>query len=71
MFPHKVGDLVTRRSDVFNDKSALLTGIVAKGPYNRMSPRFGWYPELYDVLWQQLPKISRGYMRHGLQARES
>ena len=67
MYKFKVGDIVTRLSDVFDLNSPVLTGVVCHGPYARGSKYFGWYPELYDVLWEQKPKMSRGYFRWGLQ----
>ena len=62
---HQVGDHVQRLSDVFDSSSQVLYGIVAKGPYSKMNSH-GWYPELYDVLWRQRPKIERGFFRYGI-----
>ena len=67
MYKFKVGDKVTRPVDVFENNGLMLTGIVCHGPYCRGYKYLGWYPELYDVLWEQKPKISKGYFCYGLE----
>jgi len=68
---HRVGDYVTRLVNVFDETSELLTGVVAKGPYAILDSKYGFYPELYDVLWKQKPKIGRGYLWWGITAAKS
>ncbi len=67
---HKVGDCVIRHVNVFDETSELLCGIVARGPYTILDSRFGWYPELYDVLWKSRPKLEKGYFHWGIQKAE-
>jgi hypothetical protein len=58
------GDLVLRRADVFDERSRLMTGTVTDA-YNDYASRFGPYPELYEVTWDD-GSVERGYLPHGL-----
>jgi hypothetical protein len=64
--PFKVGDQVTRPTDVYRQGSPLLRGTVT-----RCYAETG-YPELYEITWTGErgkpiePRVERGYLRHGL-----
>jgi len=59
----KIGDRVTRLSDVFDDKSTRLFGRISE-VYQRRTV-FGFYPELYKVIWDD-GKEQFGFLPHGL-----
>ncbi len=62
-----VGDRVTRPYNVFDPKSKLMHGAVAQA-YSRKNTRFGDYPELYAVRWDEpdVKETGNGYLPHGL-----
>ena len=64
----KLGQEVQRRKDVYDQNSALMTGIVVRR-YEDLNSQFGPYYELYQVLWES-SKLSNGYLPHGLTAKE-
>lgn len=62
----KIGDFVTRRENVFDQRSPLMHGIVI-ACYSKHSKYSGFSPEVYDVEWvRPVQKIERGYLPHGL-----
>lgn len=62
--PWRIGDRVSRRIDVYDESSRLLTGTVVDA-YSDHDSRFGSYPELYEVEWDG-GRRERGFLRHGL-----
>lgn len=60
----QIGARVCRREDVFDRSSNLMTGTVIEG-YSDLASRFGPYPELYVVEWDDGIR-QRGFLRHGL-----
>ena len=67
----KVGDRVTRdeRNLTMNFSSKkILHGSVIKA-YCEWG-MFGYYPELYDVTWDNGNKFNKAYLPHGLQFEE-
>ena len=60
----KIGDQVTRLSDVYDDKSKRMFGRITM-IYQDYKSQFGPYHELYVVLWSDGTE-SRGYLPHGL-----
>ena len=60
----KVGDRVTRRTDVFNPRSKLKRGMISKS-YQDMSTNRGIYTELYEVTWDD-GEVQKGFLPHGL-----
>jgi len=63
-----IGDWVKRRVDVFDDSSPYRKGTVIKR-YSKDSERFGYYPELYDVEWED-GSVGKEYLPWGIQRRE-
>ncbi len=59
-----VGDRVERLEDVYDQTSLLLHGEVIE-VYSYTSQRFGFYPEMYKVKWDN-EKIEKGFLPHGL-----
>ena len=60
---YQIGDRVMRRTDVYNQASALLRGRVTERYSQRDS--IGYYPELYAVAWDGGDE-ARGFLPHGL-----
>jgi len=66
MYKFKVGDRVVRHEDVYDQSSRLMHGVVSRR-YDKYNPKYGNYPELYDVQWEYpVTKFSHGYLPHGL-----
>lgn len=61
----KKGDRVTRPKNVYLKGSGLMHGVVVRA-YDFHDPKFGYYPELYSVLWDGEIRPRRGYLPHGL-----
>lgn len=63
----KIGDRVTRPRNVYNLTGRLLHGTVSR-VYSRKNTKFGDYPELYDVIWDEADtkESGNGYLPHGL-----
>ena len=61
-----VGDRVTRPYNVYDEESRLMHGTVVR-VYSR-NDRFGRYPELYAVQWDEadVKESGEGYLPHGL-----
>ena len=59
-----VGDAVCRLADVYDNSSRMLHGVVIKC-YRDDASRFGPYPELYAVRWDD-GREQRGFLPHGL-----
>ncbi len=64
MATFRVGDTVMRLTDVYDAKSKMRTGIVLER-YSDNQSRFGPYPELYAVRWEDGTE-QRGFLPHGL-----
>jgi len=64
MKAHRVGDRIQRRKDVYNVESPLRRGI-AIARYSYQSEKFGFYPEMYRVRWDD-GTVEEGFLRHGL-----
>lgn len=60
----KVGDRVSRRENVFDEKSQLRTGTVIER-YWDLTSRFGPYHELYRVEWDY-GRIQGAFLPHEL-----
>lgn len=59
-----VGDRVQRLANVYANGGLMLRGRVTKR-YDHMSPRYGYYPELYEVEWDG-GGVVKGFLPHGL-----
>lgn len=59
-----VGDRVTRRENVYDSSSNLMRGSVVR-VYAIQNTKFGPYPELYEVRWDN-GSVKGGYLPHGL-----
>ena len=67
MYPvFAVGQRVSRRIDAYDSKSPFRFGNVIRR-YSRLNTRYGDYPELYEVQWDD-GSIGRAYLPHGLTA---
>ena len=67
--PLEIGQRVSRRADVFDEKSPLMYGYVVRR-YSQDAGINGvkWHdPEVYEVHWEHDAFPRRGYFRHGLQ----
>jgi hypothetical protein len=60
----QAGDRVQRHVDVYDHRSRLRHGAVVC-VYGKRSERFGIYPELYDVQWDD-GRVEHGFLPHGL-----
>lgn len=60
----KLGDRVTRLTNVYDPKSKLMHGEIIE-VYSDYKSKFGPYPELYVVRWDDKTE-NRGYLPHGL-----
>jgi len=63
---YKVGQRVSRPVDVYAKKKKLKFGTVIRA-YSERGSRFGDYPELYAVHWDDGSE-GRAYLRHGIDA---
>ena len=61
----EIGDMIKRRSNVFDKNSPWMKGTVTK-VYSYKSKIHGYYPELYEVEWINMNKIEGGFLPHGL-----
>lgn len=65
----KVGDLVYRPKDVYDDESPIMKGVVVNVRYNIPPGPYvegPSYPVLIDVEWDGDNRISYGYLPHGI-----
>lgn len=60
----KIGQRVVRCENVYDQTSRLMHGVIIDR-YSRMDYRFGPYPELYAVEWDD-GLVQRGFLPHGL-----
>lgn len=60
----KVGDRVSREADLEIRNSPLKHGEVIRA-YSKFNTRFGDYPELYSVRWDD-GTVENGFLPHGL-----
>lgn len=63
----EVGNRVTRPYNVHDPKSKLMHGTIVR-VYSLQNTRFGDYPELYAVRWDEtdVKESGNGYLPHGL-----
>ncbi len=63
----QIGDRVQRLVDVYDEKSRLMHGSIVR-VYKMTGCRFGPYPEMYDVRWDEIKDRFRGegFLPHGL-----
>lgn len=65
MTKFKVGDRVMRLSDVYDQKSPMMHGVVTEVATN-VRKQFGFYNELYSVKWDSGKTHYLAYLPHGL-----
>ncbi len=69
MRKHLVGSRVQHRVNVYDSRSRLRKGTVTR-IYSYQSRGFGFYPELYEVSWDD-GGTEHGFLRHGLTAMDA
>ena len=67
-----IGDLVKRRTDVFDNNSEYKYGVIVRIyslPIIKYSGEYtlGPYPKLFAVKWNHIERIGEGFLEHGIE----